>query len=325
LSDPVPSSQTGAPPFWRGQAVQAVVTIAVVILAAWYLWHQWDKASTARVTLRFAPAWLGAATLIVLGTYALLIEVWRRVLSHYDSVIPFAPAARVWFVSNLGKYVPGKVWQVTTMTLMLSQLRVPVATAASASAIITIANVAAGFGLVVVIGMPALRAVASGHDAAILIAGSILVVALLAAPFVMRVVSSIASRLLRRPLALTVPARGAWLAVLGCLVGWVLYGCAFQLFVRSLLGTASAPWITYVTAYTLSYLIGYLALFLPGGIGAREVSLSYLLITLQAATPAEATIITIASRLWLTVLEIVPGVLFLFVRPAAGTAPRLSP
>lgn len=304
--------------------MQALLTIALVGFTAWYLWQQWEGASAAHIGLHFAPAWLGAATIIVLATYALLVEVWRRVLSRYGSTIPFSAAARVWFVSNLGKYVPGKVWQVTTMTLMLSQLQVPVATAAGASAVITIANVLAGFALLVVLGMPALRAVAGGHDTALIVATLILVIALLAAPFIMRVLSSLASRLFRRPLALTVPAGGAWLAVGGCLVAWVLYGFAFQLLVRSILGSASAPWISYVAVYTLSYLIGYLALFAPGGIGPRELSLSYLLITLQIASPPEAAIITIASRLWLTVLEIVPGILFLFVRPAAGAAPRLS-
>jgi uncharacterized membrane protein YbhN (UPF0104 family) len=69
-----------------------------------------------------------------------------------------------------------------------------------------------------------------------------------------------------------------------------------------------------VTAYTLSYLIGYLSLITPGGIGPREAALSFLLVTLGLAAGREAAVITIASRLWLTVLEIVPGVLFLLRR-----------
>lgn len=323
MSDPARAPQTVQTPTRRGQTVQAALAITLVVFASWYLWRQWEDASVSRVHLSLAPGWLTAATIIVLATYILLIEVWRRVLARYGSEIGFSDAARVWFVSNLGKYVPGKVWQVTTMTLMLSQLNVPLATAAGASAVITIANVVAGFALLLALGTPALRAVAGGYESAVLVATLILVVALLAAPFTMRVLSSVASRLLRRPLVLTMPAAAAWLAVGGCALAWVLYGSAFQLFVRSLLGSASAPWIGYVTAYTLSYLVGYLALFAPGGIGAREITLSYLLITLRLATPAEATIITIASRLWLTVLEIAPGILFLFVRSPRGRATRL--
>ena len=45
--------------------------------------------------------------------------------------------------------------------------------------------------------------------------------------------------------------------------------------------------------------------------GAREVVLASALQALHLATGPEAAVITIASRLWLTVLEIVPGLLYL--------------
>ena len=312
----------GAPraPSRLSQLAQVILTIALVAFASWYLWRQWQGAATSPVRVHLEIGWLVLATLLVLATYGLLVEVWRRVLMRYGYALGILDAARVWFVSNLGKYVPGKVWQVTTMALMLSRLNIPLGTAAGASAVITIANVVAGFALLLAVGTPSLRLVLGGHEASLLIATLILVVAFLTAPFLMRVLSSLASRMLRKPFDVTMPAAAAWLSVIGCAIAWLLYGTAFQLFVRSLLGSASAPWIAYVTAYTLSYLFGYLALFAPGGIGIREVTLSYLLITLRIATPAEAAVITVASRLWLTVLEIVPGVLFLFVRPAKERA-----
>jgi uncharacterized membrane protein YbhN (UPF0104 family) len=295
----------------RRRWVQAVLTAMLVGFASWYLWRQWRQASAVPLRVSIDPIRLAAATLIVLATYLLLVEVWRRVLAQYGRAVPLRDAARVWFISNLGKYVPGKVWQVTTMTVMLARLDVPVATAAGASAVITIANVAAGFALLVAVGMPSLRAVAGAHEAAVRVAALVLLVALLAAPFLMRVLSAVASRVLRRPFRLTIPLRAAWLSVAGCALAWLLYGIAFQLFVRSLLGVAGASWLAYVAAYTLSYLVGYLALFAPGGIGARELTLSYLLVALNLTTPAEATVVTVASRVWLTLLEIAPALLFL--------------
>ena len=66
-----------------------------------------------------------------------------------------------------------------------------------------------------------------------------------------------------------------------------------------------------LAVYTASYLIGFLAIFAPGGIGVREAALAGLLISLRLATPADAALLAAASRIWLTVVEILPGLAFL--------------
>jgi uncharacterized membrane protein YbhN (UPF0104 family) len=302
---------------------QALLAIALVGFAAWYLWRQWRDASAAHLSLSMNALWLAVASAIVLATYALLVEAWRRVLARYGHTVAYRDAARVWFVSNLGKYVPGKVWQVTAMTTMLAALDVPITAAAGASAVITIANVVAGFALLLVAGGQSLHVVSDKAESAVIISTLILLAALLVAPFTMRVISSAASRLLRREVVIRMPLGAAWISLAGCLVAWLLYGSAFQLLVIAILGRASGVWLSYVAAYTLSYLVGYLVLAAPGGLGPREATLSFLLVSLRLATPAEAAVISIASRLWLTVLEVVPGIAFVLVRrrPWAGPPP----
>lgn len=39
---------------------------------------------------------------------------WRSILRGLDSPLPVRPSARVYFVGQLGKYVPGSVWTVLT-------------------------------------------------------------------------------------------------------------------------------------------------------------------------------------------------------------------
>jgi hypothetical protein len=251
------------------------------------------------------------ASAVVLSTYVLLIETWRRVLAVYGKSISFVDAAHVWFVSNLGKYVPGKIWQVTAMTTMTTSLGVRLADAGSASAVITLVNIVAGFAIVLAVGSRLLHALGAGYERAAILGTVVLGVALIVAPWTVRVVGRAASRMLRRELELVAPARAAWISLAGCSVAWLAYGLAFQLFVRGVVGHADGPWSAYLATWTLSYLVGYLTLFAPGGIGAREIVLTSALQTLNLASPAEAALITVCSRLWLTVLEVVPGVLFL--------------
>lgn len=251
------------------------------------------------------------ASLIVLATYGLLIETWRRVLAVYGSNVSFVQASHVWFVSNLGKYVPGKVWQVTAMTAMMTRLGTRVVDAGSAAAVITVVNVLAGFAIVLAAGTGLLRTLGSGYERATIFATVALAAALILAPWTVRIVSRVASRALRKPVHISVPAKATWIALVGCAVSWISYGVAFRLLVRSILGHASGTWSEYVAVYTLSYLVGYVTLFAPGGLGAREFVLSAALGAVGLATPAEAALITVLSRLWLTVLEIVPGLAFL--------------
>jgi uncharacterized membrane protein YbhN (UPF0104 family) len=294
---------------WR--FAQTILAIALVGFAGWYLWRQWRDASAANLHLRVQPGWLALSSLLVLATYAFLIEVWRQVLARFGSGVAFSEAARIWFVSNLGKYVPGKVWQVTTMAAMLSRRGVGLPAAGGAAAVITLANVAAGFALLLVIGVPALSALGAGMRTGVRTGTLVLVLAMLMVPFMTRPLARIFERVFRRPITLRMPLAALGISFGGCAIAWLLYGLAFELFTVSILGPPRGPWLAYVAAYTVSYLIGYLILIVPGGIGPRETVLTAVLVALHMATPAEAAAVAIASRLWLTVLEVLPGLLYI--------------
>jgi hypothetical protein len=103
-------------------------------------------------------------------------------------------------------------------------------------------------------------------------------------------------------------------------VAWLLYGAAFELFVLGMTGSAPGSYADYVTSWAWSYLAGYLAVIVPGGLGFREAALALSLNTLNLASPSTAAVIAVSSRLWLSVLEVVPGVLFL--KRAGGSRSR---
>jgi hypothetical protein len=89
----------------------------------------------------------------------------------------------------------------------------------------------------------------------------------------------------------------------------LLYGIAFRWFALGVGMSEAGGLASYTAAYTLSYLLGYLVLFAPGGIGVREGALVASMTQLGLASVGEATVVAVTSRLWLTALEVVPGVL----------------
>jgi uncharacterized membrane protein YbhN (UPF0104 family) len=298
---------------WR--IVQYALALAFIVFAARTLLRQWHDASSAHLQLQLAPGWLALSSMIVLATYLLLVEIWRHVLARFGARVGRSTAARVWFVSNLGKYVPGKVWQLSSMATMLNRKGIPLSIAGGAAILVAVCNVVAGFVLVLAIGAPSLHALGERAEPVVLTATIVLLLGLLTAPFTVQWAARVFNYLSGRRLQMKVPARAVWESILGYVATWVLYGLAFELFAVAVVGHAGGSWIAYTATFTISYLVGYLWLPAPGGLGAREWAMSTLLVALKLGTPAEAATLTIASRIWLTILEIVPGLIYIVRRP----------
>lgn len=296
------------------QVVFFFLAVAAVVLAGRAILAQWDAFRASGVRLQ--PRWplVTASSLLVLVAYAVLVETWRRTVRAWDSDLAWGQAARIWFISNLGRYLPGKVWQIGAMGVMAQEHGVSVVASTGSALVINLVNLLAGFGLVLVTGADFFEA----PRAAIALAAA-LVVGIFLAPRIVPLLGGMASRIVGRRLEVPVlPDRAVWLASIGCVLAWILYGVAFQLFVAGVIGHAPGRTTSYVAAFTGSYLAGYIALFAPGGIGVREGSLIVALGRLGLAQGGAAGVISLASRLWLTVLEVLPGLAFLAVDALRG-------
>lgn len=294
------------------KVAQATFVIAVVFFAGRLLLQHW--AEVRDLQREMTPAWgrVAWSAGIVLLSYGVLIATWRAMLRAWGASLAAGEAARVWFVSNLGRYVPGKVWQIGAMGVMAHERGVPPSAAVGSSLVIALVNILVGFGVAALAGAEAFDAVgAEGVSLWLPLAALLVLTASLPwtlAPLV-RFTGRVTGRQVEAP---DLPAAAIWMAAAGCALAWTLYGLAFRELAAGLFAPATAGDAgLYVAVFTLSYLVGFLAVFAPGGIGVREVALGSLLVATGLTSAAEATMLVVASRLWLTVLEIVPGLLFL--------------
>lgn len=294
--------------FWR--VVQGTLAVLVLVLVIRKLAQEWGAVKLALDDAR--PNWLALAAsgLIVLATYAILIETWRVLLRGWQHDIPFIDAARIWTISNLGKYLPGKVWSITALVIMTREYGVSAAEGATASVLVTLVNTIVGFVVAIIAGASLLRLPAYAAVAIALIAA-----ALIASPSALPRLGAMAGRVLRRDIVLRPLAhRVLLIAALLTAVAWCMYGVAFWLFTMGVLGSAPGALRDYVAVFAGSYLLGFIAIFSPAGVGVREGAMG---IALQRAGFAvgPAYLLVVASRLWLTALEILPPLIFLaFVR-----------
>lgn len=260
------------------------------------------------------PQWgsIAISCVIVLGTYAMLVQIWRMLMAGAGSRLGFWRAAEIWSISNLWRYVPGKVWSIGAMSVMAHRAQVPAEAAASASILGVVLNLMTGIALSMLLAWRWLGQQGPGAQAAAIALLLVGILSLFALPYVLPRLSSAAARLIGRDIALQAPPRWAiGLAVAGNMLSWALYGVAFAMFARGVLGVSAGATWQYVAVFTASYVIGYIILIAPGGLGPREAAMYQLLTSMSLATPGEAALLTVASRVWLTVLEIVPGLLFM--------------
>jgi glycosyltransferase 2 family protein len=288
-------------------AAQAVLAAVVLYFAADTLRDYWNE--VARTGPRLRPRWglLALSSVLVLLAYAVLVETWRRVLGAWDRTLPWGESARIWFVSNLGRYVPGKLWQIGAMGVMAQRQGISPIAATGSAIVINLVNLLVGFGVVLLLGAEVFE-----NTVAAVLAVVATAAAVVAAPLVLPWLARTLGRVMGKSLAIPrLPIAAIWLAAIGSLLAWLLYGTAFHVFVAGTIGSAPGRTVSYIAAYTASYLIGYVMLFAPGGIVFREAALATFLTRLGLMTAADATVIAVASRLWLTVLEVVPGALYL--------------
>jgi len=292
------------------RVLQVALAAIIVALVVRKIVAEWGAVKLALDEAR--PNWLAlsASGLVVLTTYAVLIETWRVVLRGWRHDIPFLDAARIWTISNLGKYLPVKVWSITALAVMSREYGVTAAEGATASVLVTLINTLIGFAVAIVTGASLLRL-----SPVVVIVIAVMAIAVLASPSALPALGLVAGRVFKREIVLR-PLDHRVLLSAGALtcIAWLMYGVAFWLFTRGVLGAAPGALRDYVAVFAGSYLIGFLAIFAPAGVGFREGAMG---IALQRAgfAAGPAYLMVVASRLWLTALELIPPLIFLaFVR-----------
>ena len=105
--------------------------VAVTVgLGAYAVASQWSHVSSALARLGFLP--VAGALVAVLAALLAAMQVWRVLLGALGSPLPARPAARILFIGQLGKYLPGSIWPVLAQMELGNEYQVPRHRSASA-------------------------------------------------------------------------------------------------------------------------------------------------------------------------------------------------
>jgi uncharacterized membrane protein YbhN (UPF0104 family) len=298
--------------------LRVVLLLVALAFCAYSLISQWDETRAALTSMSWGA--VGGAFLAGLaGLFAWMLG-WRAFLAGLGSPLPLRAAARVTYISQLGKYVPGKVWALVSQIELARAYDVPRLRSVSATLLAVATSIAAGLA-VAAATLPLTSPAATDRYwwlfplAPLMLAGLHPRIVTWGLNLVLKVVRR---PQLEHPVSMSTTLR----AVAWTMLGWALLGVQTWLLCLAAGGTGAGLPFLATGAYALAFTAGFIVFIAPGGIGAREAAL---VICLSPVLPAGTPIlVAIVSRVVLTAADLVnAGVAVLLGRrPGTRTAPR---
>ncbi|MCW2913617.1 MAG: hypothetical protein JWN52_1685 [Actinomycetia bacterium] len=280
------------------RALRLGFVLLAIAFMAYALISQWDKAWAALSAL----SWWSVAGALLAGVLAPgpAMLAWRALLADLGSPLSLPAATQVMFIGQLGKYVPGGVWQVVATVELARDHAAPRKRTFTATVVAMAITLASALALTAL----ALPFTSSGAARDYWWVLALVPVALIGLhPRVLTSALNLALRLARKePLERAVRLPAIRRALGWTVLGWLLLGVQTWLLVADIHGGGFADFLPASAAFMLAWSVGFLTIFAPGGLGTRELAMTAALAPLMG--PPQALVVAVVARLISTVADL---------------------
>lgn len=289
--------------------VTLLLAVVLVALVGRYLTNQWDQINLHARTIR--PTWLIFAGIgLSVGLTLLSVNAWL-LLRCMGLSLSYPAVLRVFYLSQMAKYLPGSIWTLPSRAFFYRQMGVPMMQSGGAVLWET-ALMLSGAICVALAGLTGWQA--GTYYPAVIVAlvtlpvGVVGVRLCLVSPRVRRMVTwlplpeSVSARLVTLMTQLTL--RHVFWLTMSYVINWLIIGFAFMILVYSVTPELDQMSLLYLTGlFAGAWTIGFLSFLTPGGIGVRD---GLLVLGLSAALqdPLPFMVSVLARILW-TVAEVI--------------------
>lgn len=284
--------------------LRVVLSVLVTGAVAYTVVRNWP--AVAHNLQRVAPATLVLAFVLALLAPIFTLFGWRVLMADLGSSVPVPPAAGIFFVGQLGKYVPGSVWSVLAQAEMGTRLHIP----RRRTAVVGLISIGMAAITGLVVGLPALPFLLR-RQSGLAVWGSLLLVlplvVVLVWPPLLNALVALGLRMLRREaLERSLSARSILVTAGLFTLAWVASGAQLWVLTRAVAapGTGQAH-LAYVSVcgFALASSLGMFSVLLPAGVGVRE---GLLAVALAPSLPLGATAaVVVLSRFIVTLVDLV--------------------
>jgi uncharacterized membrane protein YbhN (UPF0104 family) len=275
-------------------ALGALLAAVAVGFVGRALVREWDQ---VRSSLEDASAaWIVlAAVLAGVGMTAIAVP-WRRALRLLGADLDLGDVVARYYAGEIGKYVPGGIWPVVGRGELARRAGVAAVPAYSSVALSLAALYLAAM-FFVVAGAPAM--IGGGDPGRYLWVLALLPVGVAGLHHaVLERGRKLAERLLDRSVDVPIPQWRDSLALLAAyLPAWLAIGTATWAVARGL--GQDAGWFDVAPAAVLSWIVGFVLVPVPGGVGVREAAF----VAASGLDPGVAAAVAVVARVLFVVVD----------------------
>jgi len=298
---------------WR-KLIKIAFGLFGVFFLAYYLTKNWDNLGRYEWKFDF---WLFAlsAALLWLAIAGSVFTYARLLNMISEKPLSFFKVYRLFNLTNIGRYIPGRLWSIIGFVYYSGEYGISPKRAAVATIINEVASKTAALS----VGL--LYFIFSNEYSHFLP----IMLAVLALDFVIiypktlnRVANAILKLMKKQPVEIDF-SYAAVLKICGMyVIVWLFHSIAFYVLIAAITKIGPVNPLQFAAILPLCWIIGYLVIFAPGGIGVRE---AMLVVMLGRFMPQEvALIIAIVQRIWFTLVEAINFVSALIIPQGKATA-----
>lgn len=271
-----------------------------------------------------SASWL--AYTVVAGCMALLLSVpvFRTLLAAYSRLpIALGHAAHMLFVAQILRHLPGRFWGVM---YLVNETHTKIPAASMVRANLDFMLYSMSFNVLVAAVLFLTATTGPGVAVACGVTGIVAMSVVLRHNWIGSIAGVVArfmpARMQPFTGAVATQAQLSWPSIVGISGAFVLvWGCYLSIWwaltqVFGILGDVNI-WLL-CASYSLAWVIGYLAMITPGGLGVREAGFFALASPLMSLP--ELTFLAVFIRLWQILVEFLMFVAFAFVKPEPGAS-----
>ena len=301
-------------------AVAILVVVGVFGFLGWRLWL--DRELLRNIDWWAHPALWLAHFFFLAVLFGLAILGWIRIVRLFSGELGPAAGACVWLASNVGKYIPGKVFMFAGRVELARRLGVRPAVSISALALEHVVQLVAASPFLLWVILHGFR-FESEKMWLVLLAALLPAAAFILRPSLLVTAANFVLRLTHQSSLAAAPGfRDSALLLAVYLACWLSYGSSGVVLIEALGFGPAVPIVDVIAAFVAAWMIGFLSLITPGGIGVREAVLVLLL--RSTLSTSQAITVALLARLSWTLVEMV-GVLIGLLIGRRLVTPGASP
>lgn len=264
------------------------------------LYQNWGQIDFRQLHLHWGL--LIVSTFWLFGYFFLFVFMWTLILKKMGISLSFLKGVKIIFYSQLGKYIPGKIWTFAGRMYFCQRMGIP-NSKTFISVLLELALTTISGILVFLLGLLITPGFRINVNPFLLILLVIMLFAIIH-PKILTMIINIFLRWIRKgPIRIDLSFSQICIMMGYYCIIWLCFGMAFYFLINSTTFITMSKVPILAGSLSVSTTIGVMTLLAPGGLGVREGVLAFLLSNFFPISLA--ILLSVLSRIWISLGELI--------------------